>query len=133
MTGRAVRRRRRMRTMCTTDAHGLELTPPPWRVRAVSRDDLGPCQDLLIEGPHEGAQLTRALPGQCVEHGFEEFAEAVAVTAALKDAAIRTGEGVHKLSEGAMGKGLPVPERFFHGFGPETCPLQPTQVGGARS
>lgn len=104
----------------------LELASPPWRVQAVSRDDLGLCQDLLIEGPYEGAQLTRALPGQRVKHGFEVLAEAGAVAPALNDAAIRPCEWIYKLSEGAMGKGLPVPERFLCGFGPEAGPLQPT-------
>jgi hypothetical protein len=111
----------------------LELASPPWHVQAVSRDDLGPCKDLPVEGPYEGAQLTRALPGQCVKHGLEVLAEACAVTPALRDAAIGTCEWVCKLPEGAMGIGLPVPERFFCGFGPEAGPLQPTQVSCARS
>lgn len=111
----------------------LELTSPPWHVQAVSRDDLGSCQNLPVEGPHEGAQLTCALPGQCVKHGFEVLAEAGAVTPALRDAAIEICEWFYKSSEGAMGIGLPVPERFFRGFGPEAGPLQPTQVSCARS
>lgn len=101
----------------------LELTLPPWHVQTVSRDDLGPCQNLLVEGPHEGTQLTRTLPGQRVKHGFEVLTEAGAVTPALRDAAVDTCEGVYKLSEGAMGISLPVPERFFCGFGPEAGPL----------
>jgi hypothetical protein len=101
----------------------LELTSPPWHVQAVSRDDLGPCQNLPVEGPHEPAQLTRALPGQRVKHGFEVLAEAGAVTPAFRDAAIGTCEWIYKLSKGAMGVGLPVPERFFCGFGPEAGPL----------
>lgn len=111
----------------------LELTSPPWHVQAVSRDDLGSCQNLPVEGPHEGAQLTCALPGKCVKHGFEVLAEVGAVTPAPRDAAIEICEWFYKSSEGAMGIGLPVPERFFCGFGPEAGPLQPTQVSCARS
>lgn len=109
----------------------LELTSPPWHVQAVSRDDPGPCQNLPVEGPHKGTQLTRALPGQRVKHGFEVLTEAGAVTPALRDSAIGTREGVYKVPEGAMSIGLPVPERFFRGFGPEASSLQPTQVSGA--
>lgn len=72
----------------------LEPTSPPWRVQAVSRDDLGPRQNLSVQGPHEGAQLTCALPGQCVKCGFEVFAEAGAVTPTLRDAAIGTCQWV---------------------------------------
>jgi hypothetical protein len=68
----------------------LEPASPPWRVQAVSRDDLDPRQDLLVEGPHQGAQLTRALPGQRTKHGFEVVAVVDAVAAARKDAAIKT-------------------------------------------
>lgn len=68
----------------------LELTFPPWHVQAVSRDDLGPCQNLSVEGPHEGTQLTRTLPGQRVKHSFEVLTEAGAVTPALMDAAVGT-------------------------------------------
>lgn len=109
----------------------LELALPPWRVQAVSWDDPGPCQNLLVEGPHEGTQLTRTLLGQRVKHGFEVLTEAAAVTPALRDAAIGTREGVYKMSEGSMGIGLPVPERFFCGFGAEAGRLQPTQVSCA--
>lgn len=101
----------------------LELASPPRHVQAVSRDDLGPCQNLPVEGPHEGTQLTSTLPGQRVKHGFEVLTEAGAVTPALRDAAVGTCEGVYKLSEGAMGISLPVPERLFCGFGPEAGPL----------
>jgi hypothetical protein len=111
----------------------LELTSPPWNVRAVSRDDLGPRQNLPVEGPYEGPQLTRALPGQRVNHGFEVLTEAGTVTPALGDAAVGTCEGVYKLSEGTVGISLPVPERLFCGFGPEAGPLEPTQVSCARS
>lgn len=111
----------------------LELTSPPWRVQAVSRDDLGPGQDLPVQGPYQGAQLTRAPPRQCVNHGFKVAAEVDAVTPALKNAAVRTFEWVRKLSERAVGQGLPVPERFFRGFGPETGPFKPPQVSSARS
>lgn len=106
----------------------LELTSPPWRVQAVGRDDLRPGQNLPVESPHEGAQLTCTLAGQCVKHGFEVLTEAGAVTPALGDAAIGTRKWVHELSEGAVGVGLPVPERFFRGFEPEAGPLQSTQV-----
>lgn len=111
----------------------LELASPPWHVQAVSRDDHCPCQNFPIEDPYEGAQLTRALPWQRVKHGFEVLAEAGAVAPALIDAASRSCEWIYELSEGAMGKGLPVPERFFCGFRPEAGPLQPTQVSRARS
>lgn len=68
-----------------------------------------------------------------MEHGFEVITEADAVTPAFRDAAVGTCEGVYKVSEGAMGISLPVPESFFCGFGPETGSLQPTQVSCARS
>jgi hypothetical protein len=68
-----------------------------------------------------------------VKHGFEVVTEAGAATPALRDAAIGTCEWIHKLSEGAMSVGPPVPERFFRGFGPEACPLQPAQVSCAGS
>jgi hypothetical protein len=68
-----------------------------------------------------------------VKHGFELPAEVDAVTPALKDAVIRACEWVYKLPERAMGKGLPVPERFFCGFVSEAGPLQPTQVSCAGS
>jgi hypothetical protein len=68
-----------------------------------------------------------------MKHGFEVLAEADAVTPALRDAAIGTREWLYKVSDGAMGMGLPVPERFFRGFGPEAGPLQPTQVSCAGS
>ena len=111
----------------------LELASPPWHVQAVSRNDLGPYQDLPVEGPYEGTQLTCALPGRCVKHGFEVLAEVGAVASTFQDRTIRTCEWVKKLSERAVGKRLPVPERFFCGFGPETGPLQPTKVCCARS
>lgn len=110
----------------------LELASPPWHVQAVSRDDLGSRQNLPVEGPHEGTQFTRALPGQRVKHGFKVAAESGAVTPAPGDAAIETCERVWNLAEGAMSVGMPVPERFFRGFGPEAGPLQPTQVSCAR-
>lgn len=68
----------------------LEPTSPPWRVQTVSGDDLGPGQDLHVQGPHQGPQLTRAPPRQGVNHGFKVTAEVDAVTPALKDAAVRT-------------------------------------------
>lgn len=111
----------------------LELASPPWHVQAVGRDDRGPRQNLLVEGPHQGAQLTRALPGQGAKHDFKVLAVVDAVAAALKDAATKTYERFYKLSERTMGQGLPVPERFFRGFGPESGPLQPVQVSCARS
>lgn len=111
----------------------LEPASPPWRVQAVSRDDLGPGQDLHVQDPHQGSQLTCAPLRQCVNHGFKVAAEVDAVTPALKDAAARTFEWVPKLSEGAVGQSLPVPERFFRGFEPETGPLKPPHVSSARS
>ncbi|GGU85105.1 hypothetical protein GCM10010275_20500 [Streptomyces litmocidini] len=109
----------------------LELASPPERVQAVSRDDLDPCQNLLIEGPHKGAQLTCALPGQRVKHGFEVLTEAGAVALTLRNAATRTQEWIYKLPDGSMGVGMPVPERFLCGLGPEAGPLQAAQVGYA--
>ncbi|WP_405500710.1 hypothetical protein OG501_17770 [Streptomyces niveus] len=50
-----------------------------------------------------------------MKHDFQVLAEVSAVTPALRDAAIGACEWVYKLSEGAMGIGLPVPERFFCG------------------
>ncbi len=76
----------------------LELASPPWHVQAVSRDHLGSGQDLPVEGPYEGAQLTCALLRKGVKHGFEVAAEVDAIASALEDAAVRTYEGVCKLS-----------------------------------
>ncbi|MFJ4340386.1 hypothetical protein [Streptomyces sp. NPDC088915] len=64
-----------------------------------------------------------------MKHDFQVFTKAGSVASAPKDAAIKAYERVGQLSERAMGKRLPVPERFFRGFGPEAGPLKPTQVG----
>lgn len=110
----------------------LDLPSPPRHVHAAGREHLRSGQDLPVEGPDEGTQLTRALPRQGVKHGFEVAAEVDAVAPALEDLAARAHQRVSELSEGAVGQGLPVPERFFRGFGPEAGPLKPTQIGGTR-
>lgn len=94
-------------------------------------DDPGSRQDLVVEGPHEGTELTRALLGQRVQHGFEAIPEAAGIASALRDAAARTRERVCDIPEGSVRQGLPVPEGFRRGLGPEAGPFEPTQIGCA--
>ncbi|MFG2861709.1 hypothetical protein [Streptomyces sioyaensis] len=63
-----------------------------------------------------------------MKHDFEVSAEADAVTTTLNDAAIRTFEVFYKLPERALGKCLPVPERFLRGFRPEAGSFQLAEV-----
>ncbi len=111
----------------------LELVSPPWHAEVVDLDGgLGPSQNLVIEGRHEGAQLACALLGQGVQNGFEVIAEAAHVATAGDTASL----GRHRVrdqSERAVGKGLPMPERFCRFLGPEAGAFEPAEIGRAGS
>ncbi|WP_189939139.1 hypothetical protein [Streptomyces aurantiogriseus] len=97
---------------------GLQLVSPPRHAEVVDLDDPCPRQDLVIESRHKGAQLACALLGQGVQYGFEVIAE-VAHVATAGDAASLRCRRVRDPPERAVGKGLPLQERFRRGLRPE--------------
>ncbi|MFK4267883.1 hypothetical protein [Streptomyces milbemycinicus] len=94
-------------------------------------DDVGSRQDFVVENLHEGTELTCALLGQRVQHGFKAIPEVAGIASALRDAAARTRERVRDVPEWSVRQGLPVPEGFRRGLGPEAGSFEPPQIGCA--